>query len=70
MSSLVYKVHAQVLFFCISAPIIIAVKLSAFVYVETSLQTSLVVLLPGRPPALELRKRLALAVMPQPPFGD
>jgi len=39
-------------------------------YVETSLQTSLVVLLPGRPPALELRKRLALAVMPQPPFGD
>ena len=66
MSSLVFKVRAQVLFFCISAPSIIAVKLSAFVYVETSLA----VLLPGRPPALELRKRLALAVMPQPPFGD
>jgi len=47
-------------------------------YVETLWFTSvisrtlrgLVVLLPGRPPALELRKRLALAVMPQPPFGD
>ena len=30
MSSLVYKVRAQVLFLCICAPFIIAVELSAF----------------------------------------
>jgi len=69
MSSLVYKVHAQVLFFCISAPIIIAVKLSAFVYVEASLQTSLGVLRPGRPPAFELRKRYLYPSQNQRPFG-
>ena len=66
MSSLVYKVHAQVLFLCSYASLIIAVKLSAFVYVESRLD----VLRPGRPPAFELRKRYLYPSQNQPPFGD
>ena len=65
MSSLVYKVHAQVLFLCSYASLISREAL-AFVYVETSL----VVLQPGRPPAFELRKRYLYPSQNQPPFGD
>ena len=56
-------------FYVVSASLIIAMKLWLLFMFETSLQTSLGVLRPGRPPAFELRKRYLYPSQNQRPFG-